>query len=295
MNNSEVAAYVDSLKKINTDSFPKVKVVSLGNGNVMFQTRPYARSNVPNARTAKNRPIISIEAGLEANNFMSNAVAYLFTDYLFNSCTGPNCQYEYLVFPALAGQDAVEYALKNPTWVKTRDPPGLPGATCLGTNLLENFEGGDWANGNSDPCSPEYRGSAEGNAPQGNYQMQKMSDKKNVRLSITLTKSGGKLSHPFAHKSDSIANGAKYTPLLEAYKRAATGYTIGSYFDQHGVAHGHPLDFNYEKFKDGYAINVALDGNSTAQIGTTFEKFKKGLNNVIDEWRKTSNFKMEFY
>jgi len=293
MNNSEVAAFIDSLQKTNTDSFPKVKVVTIGNGNVMLQTRPYARSNVQNARTAKNRPIISIETGLEANNFMSNAIAYLFADYLYNSCIGPNCNYDYLIFPNLAGEDAVEFALTNPTWEKTRNPN--PGSSCVGTNLLENFKGGDWDQGNSDPCSPKYRGSAIGSAPQGNYQMQKMSDRKNVRLSVTLTKSGGKLSHPSAYKPDLIANGAKYTTLLEAYKRAGTNYTIGSYHSQHGVAHGHPLDFNYKEFKDGYAINVALAGNSEAEIGRTFDSFKKGLNNVIDEWRKTSNFKMEFY
>jgi len=281
------------LQQTNTGSFPKVKVVPLGNGVVLLQTRPYARANVPNARTAKNRPIISIETGLEANNFMSNSMAYLFADYLLNSCSGPNCNYDYLIFPNLAGPDAEKFAKTNPTWVKTRN--ANPGSSCVGTNLLENFEGGDWANGNSDPCSPKYKGSAVGSAPQGNYQVQKLSDKDNVRLSVTLTNSGGKLSHPSAYRSDAITNVAKYTTLLEAYKAAATGYTIGSYHSQHGVAYGHPLDFNYEKFKNGYAINVALKGSSTAEIPATFESFKNGLNNVIDQWRKDSNFKMEFY
>jgi len=297
MSNSEVQAYVDNLKQINNDPFPKVKVVPLDGGNIMIQGKPYARSNVQNARTAKNRPVISIEAGFEANNAMSNAIAYLFTDYIMNACKGPNCVFDYFVFPAIAGQDAVDYATStNNSWVKTRNANA--GSGCVGTNLLENFKHGDWANGNADPCSDLYRGSAEGSAPQGNYQMQKMAKKKDIRLSVTLTKNGGKLSYPPAFSTtDVIAETAKYGGLLEAYNTgAATSYSIGSYANQHGVSHGHPLDFNYKEYKDsGYAINVGLGGKSGAEIKTTFDNFVAGINSVIDEWKKSENFKMEFY
>lgn len=261
----------------------------------LYKLKPYAKNNIKNPRRAKNRPVISIESGFEANNQMSDQIAYLFVDYLLTSCTGQHCLYDYLIFPTLVGCDAVEYArTTDTTWVKTRNANA--GTTALGTNLLENFDGGDWANGNSDPSSPLYRGSAVGSAPQTKYQIYKNSFAKNLKLSVTLTKKGGKLSHPHAYSTSvNIAQVSTYTTLLQAYKSVATTYTIGSYANNHGVNRGHPMDYNFKKYKDSYSINVALGGNSNTDIAATFKTFLGGMKKVLEEWKKQTNFKLEYY
>jgi len=261
----------------------------------LYKVKPYAKSNIKNPRRAKNRPVISIESGFEANNQMSNQIAYLFIDYLITSCSGEHCLYDYLVFPTIAGCDAAEYArTTDSSWVKTRN--ANTGSSELGTNLLENFDGGDWANGNSDPASQLYRGSAVGSAPQTQYQIYKNSFVKNLKLSVTLTKNGGKLSHPHAYSTSvNIAQVAKYTTLLEAYKTVATGYTVGSYASNHGVNHGHPLDYNFKKYTNSYSINVAPGGSTDADITSSFNNFVGGLKKVLEEWKKQTNFKLEYY
>jgi len=276
-----------------------VKVVNLESGGVLVSGRPYVVPGVKNPKIVKARPVISIEAGFEANDAMSNAVAFLFIDYLLNSCTGTNCLYDYEVYPQIVGQDAVDYAAaSDPNWVKTRNI--IEGSSCLGTNLLENFDGGDWDKGSSDPCSDLFRGENRNSAPQTKYQVAKDSKKNNLRLSITLTKSGGRLSHPFAFNADNKLEPSelsdRYVAVLEAYKKAAPSYIVGSYAGNHGVNNGHPLDYNYQQYKDyGYSLNVALNGSNTGNIDANTDQFIQGLNYMIDEAKKYLDFNIEYY
>ena len=177
------------------------------------------------------------------------------------------------------------------TWVKTREDVG---SGCKGVNLLENFKHGDWSSGVSEPCSNLYRGTSEMSSSLTGYQMEKKANKNQIRLSLTLTKSGKKLSYPYAHSTaKTIPEAAAYSLYLEKYAAAAAtslsgaAYTIGSYAANHGVNHGHPLDYNYEEYKNSF--NIAFE-NDDAKLAALADEFTNGLHAMIEHAKAVQGF-----
>merc|ERR1739838_169328 len=197
MNNSEVTRYID---EVSNDPNGKVTLVTLANGVSLLNARPYSRKNMANARHWPDRPAFWIETGFEANNFIAVSVALNFIDYLVNSCTS-YCLYDYYVLPYINEEGYTYAKTTNSSWVKTREDVG---SGCKGVNLLENFDHGNWASGASDPCSNLYRGASEMSSTFTGYQTTKLATKNFIKLSLTLTKSGNKLSYPYAHSTTTV-------------------------------------------------------------------------------------------
>jgi len=286
MNATEVTIYLDTIAKL-----PSGKVELVKNGDVTFVTaKPYAGKKVANARQWPDRPVIWIEAGLEANNFISASVALNFIDYLINDCK-KYCLYDYVVLPFINEKGYAYAKSTDSSWVKTREDVG---SGCKGVNLLENFKHGNWASGNSDPCSNLYRGASEMSSTFTAYQVTKLATKKFIKLSLTLTKSGNKLSYPYAHSTTTvIPETAAYTEYLQKYKAAAAtslsgaAYTIGSYAANHGLNHGHPLDYNYEEYKNSFNIAFENDENKLAALT---DEFINGLHAMIEHAKAVQGF-----
>jgi len=287
MNSSEVTTYLDA---VSNDPNGKVKLVTLPGGLKLLNARPYSRKNVINARHWPDRPVFWIETGIEANNFLAVSVALNFIDYLVNSCT-KYCLYDYYVMPFI-NEDGYNYArTTNSSWVKTREDVG---SGCKGVNLLENFEHGDWASGDSSACSDLYKGASVMSSPSTAYQAEKAARRKYIKFSLTLTKNGNKISFPHAYSTTNIIPEAvDYAQYAGAYAQAAASspsaasYTVGSYASNHGVNHGHPLDFNYKQY--GHSFNLALDGDETNIVAKT-EEFIAGLHAMITHAKTQQGF-----
>ena len=215
-------------------------------------------------------------------------MALNFMDYLVNSCT-KYCLYDYYLLP-LINEEGYTYAkTTNSSWVKTREDVG---SGCKGVNLLENFDHGDFPAGDSNACSDMYRGASVMSSPSTAYKTE-ISAINHIKFSLTLTKNGNKLSYPLAHTTTNIPEAAVYALYLDEYRNAAASstsaasYTVGSYATNHGVNHGHPLDFNYRQY--GYSFNVALDGDETNIVVKT-EEFIAGLHAMIGYARTQQGF-----
>ena len=222
---------------------------------------------------------------------MGVAVAYNFVDYLIHGCK-KYCNYEYYVMPDINGA-GVEHARKTDhSWVKTYRNSG---GSCQGVNLLENYSHGDWNAGDTDTCSDMYKGPSEMSEPELLYVNAKASTKKNLKFSVTLTKSGNKLSYPYAHSTTkTIPEAVAYALYLQEYKKAAAAsetaavYKVGSYANNHGVNHGHPLDYNYHEF--GTSFNIAFGQVEEAKIPATTDEFINGFHAMINIAQATEGF-----
>jgi len=264
----------------------KVSVVTLSSGQKVVFVKPYIIPNVRNGRHIKERPTIWIEAALEARDQMAVSVALNFIDYLINDCS-VNCIYNYAIAPLIIGADAYTYAsVTDKSWRKTRQDIG---DGQFGVNLLENFKHGNWSKGNSDKSNQKYRGESPMSAPETQYQVLKNATAKYNRLSVTFSSDGGKLGHPFAHSgTKQLSEKSKYTTVLNEYKTAAANsqsgvaYNIGSFAGTNYEAYGHPLDYNYAQYKNGFSFNVAFgETQDKAYIVKNLDEFTKGLNAVI--------------
>jgi len=285
MNNSEVTRYID---EVSNDPNGKVTLVTLANGVSLLNARPYSRKNMANARHWPDRPAFWIETGFEANNFIAVSVALNFIDYLVNSCTR-YCLYDYYILPLINEEGYCYAKTTNSSWVKTREDIGCE---CRGVNLLENFEHGDWTAGDSNTCSDMYRGACEMSSPSTAYQVAKAAVN-HIKFTLTLTKNGNKLSYPPAHTTTNKNDAGLMTRYLEEYRNAAASstsaaaYTVGSYAANHGVNHGHPLDFNDKEY--GHSFNIALDGDETMIVAKT-EEFIAGVHAMIGYARTQQGF-----
>jgi len=266
-----------------------VKVIPYGktaenNTLHVLLVRPYMKKNVRNPKPVPNRPAIWIEAGFEANNRPAVSVAINLVDYLLNYCD-MHCKYDYYIVP-LANPDGYAYAATNNTWQKTRE--SFNGTDCKGVNLLNNFWYGKFADGDNNTCSMKYRGPSIMSAVETRYQLLVKNAVKNIALSVTLTKVGSKVTMPYAHRTDDMSDFGNNKGYVEAFANAAEGYSTGSYAQVHGKDYGHPLDYNYFKFK--HSFNVALEkGNidtdpynhNDTQLAPIFTNFVQGLMGMI--------------
>jgi len=274
----------------------KVKVITLASGQQIVWMKPYIIPNVRNGRKIKNRPIIWIESAFEADNQMAVSVALNFINKLLN-CKGRYCIYDYVFVPIVVGADAIQYnALNDSSWLKTLPAPGV--------NLLANFDYGNWSTGDSNPSSQQYRGPSVMSSPRTQYQTMKNAVEEDIRLSVTFSSSGKKLGYPFAYKTTPPSGKCGnttievcYINMLEEYRKAVqkvnntVNYDVGTYGSVNGIATGHPLDYNFNQYKNGMSFNVALrDVKNNFLIMDNVKEFYAGLSAVIDYLRKKDSW-----
>jgi len=248
----------------------------------MILVKPYYTAHARNPKHVPNRPAIFVEAGFEGNLLPTFNAMILLMEYLASGKCTVHCKYDYYFMP-LANPDGYKF---NSTWTKTREP--LQNTSCVGVDLLNNFADGDFSAGDSNPCSDRYRGPSAMSAKETAYQTAIKAGVKNIALSITLTRTGSKVTRPYAYTSNALASAARDDKYLEAFKNSSNSYSTGVYSAVHGKDYGHPMDYNYAKYKHSFNVavqNGTKSGNpydhDSSQVQDIFTKFLSGFMGMI--------------
>jgi len=161
--------------------------------------------------------------------------------------------------------------------------------SCSGVDLLSNFDHGDFTAGSNEPCSDKYRGPYPMSAVETSYQNVKNALKRNIVLSVTLSKLGKVITAPYAHTSAARFDEQRSQRYMEAFKTGTKNtFKTGFYAEVHGEDSGHPMDHNAEVY--GNSFNVALErGNlenpyehKNTDVAHMFEEFAGGFFNLAN-------------
>jgi len=313
----------------------RIEVVSLKDAQRTFfvKVRPYMVKNVKNPRQAKKRSSVWIEAGFEANNTISVAVALRITEQLATACEY-NCKFDYYIVPVY---NTGGYTLARkwfPEWVNTyKESSASTYETrmCSGYNLLNSFKNQLWRQWHSlkyiMPVKDTYcSGLKDRRADVINSydsQMKKVSD--NIGLNFVLsgfTETRATISSPSVAKGEhkefptnvnkaygnyrdstqAFIDGANtyfgaisYTTWVVANKTFVNGDITAQ--NRHLLPYiGHPTDYYDEEYNVA-SYNIAFVDQKTTEeyIDEYFNEVLMGINSVTGYWKKSPQMKVLYY
>jgi len=298
-------AHAEERSTLNLSAATQVSVITYGSNN--SQQIILLRPDYKAGKDMSNRKSVWIESGFEANLDLVDSIVLYFVNYMKDNCV-EHCEYDYFVVPFInvQGRTYQESAGGNSSWSKTRE--SFPGETCVGVDLLSNFNTPTWSSGSSEVCSDFYRGPSAMSANQLSYQTKKAStNTNNILFSMTLTLTGSKISKSdydspniklrSANQRSSAATVDGYLAAAKSRLQSVYGVTFqtGTYNALHGTSHtAHPIDYNIN-YADSYNFAV-LDSttNSTdpydhagSELTKNFLYFSQTLLKMITYYEAT--------
>ncbi|CAL4065142.1 unnamed protein product, partial [Meganyctiphanes norvegica] len=182
--------------------YPHVELVKLGE---TYEGRPIQALIFTERATnynevmeeLKTKPVIMIEGGLHAREWLSPAV----TTYIANELakSGPTFfKHAVWVVLPLLNPDGYQYSrIKNPIWRKNRKlNPGNP--KCPGVDLNRNFDI-EWntTGSSNNPCNRLYHGLKAGSEEETKAVMSMISMSKNIKFYMSVHSFTQKIFHPW--------------------------------------------------------------------------------------------------
>ncbi|CAG2109692.1 unnamed protein product, partial [Medioppia subpectinata] len=294
---AKIHAFLDAI----TAQYPNIAgVESVG---LSHEERDLKLIRIGVGQQNKNKPIIFMEAGIHAREWISPATVQFFAQELVqkygtdSDVTDLLETFDFYILPVL-NVDGYEYTHTNSRlWRKTRQPSG---SGCYGADPNRNFGykwGGEGASTN--PCSDTYRGSKAFSEPEtkavSDYVL---SLGTKVRAYFAVHSYGQYWLYPWGYtsaltKDDKDLNRLGNIAIAELAKKYKTKYTIGTSTNVLYAAAGGADDWAYGSGNIKYAYTVELRDKGTygfslpkAQIRPTGEETSSAFIAFAKELKK---------
>ncbi|KFB50554.1 AGAP006210-PA-like protein [Anopheles sinensis] len=261
----EINAYLDEL----VADFPTLaSVVNVGTST---EGRPIRALRVSKGNVA-NRPLVIVEAGLRAREWISPMSA----SYILHEIVEHYYEFEnildnvnFLIVP-LANPDGYEFSrtANNRMWIKSRS---VNGNGCFGTDLARNF-GYLWntVGGSSDPCSDSFVGTAAFSAPETAALRDLIqANSANLVLYLSIQSADQMVLYPFSHSAmTNPSNVAELRSLANSVALTLTSqngriFTVGGAGLLQPAASGSSIDFVAGTFQPDLVYTLETGAGGT--------------------------------
>ncbi|CAG2101594.1 unnamed protein product [Medioppia subpectinata] len=160
----KIHSFLDTIVSKNTG------IASVETIGTSYEGRPIKIIRIGDGNEKKNKPIIFIESGIHAREWISPATTQCFGQYLVQGYKARNSditallqKFDFYILPVL-NPDGYEHThTRDRMWRKTRKPYG----NCMGADPNRNF-GYQWGGqgASTNPCSETYRGPSAFSEPE---------------------------------------------------------------------------------------------------------------------------------
>lgn len=258
-------------------------IVSRVNIGTSYQGRTLAAARIGSNQNA-NKPVIWIEGGIHAREWISPATVSYFAQQLVDRYNANNAVVRdllayfdfYIVF--VLNADGYEYThTTSRLWRKTRKPSATS-PTCIGTDPNRNFGyqwGGEGASANA--CSETYRGDSPFSEPEvkaeTDYILNQLAGK--VKSFLSVHSYGQYWLYPWGYTSELTSDNAELDRVAKASVAAlntvspSIRYTIGTSTNVLYAAAGGADDWSYgsaAKAKYSYTVELRDTGTYGFQL-----------------------------
>lgn len=232
-----------------------------------YEKRPLKFITISNGKELKNKPVIFIDAGMHARDWISVSTALFIINQLvenFESHRHLLENHEWIVMPVV-NADGYEYTFSHPShrmWKKTRKPHG----NCFGVDLDRNFDFKFDHSAGDDPCTDSFKGLFPFSEPESKALRNVINDiEEDMLLYLTLRAFGDYLLFPWSFLAHSTGReGVLYevgkAAGIAIHNHSGKRYVIGNAAHYKFPVPGASIDYAYSRTENHIAYMMMLPG-----------------------------------